>query len=139
MLCRFLKILGWLNFFYGLVLEMLKNFGIFYEFKDFFYYNKFLWIVSLITLGSPTSHYWLCVVIISFFLNSTSGRPIYTFLNWDVVISVHLYITSIFWQSPLSGHSYLMRQLHYHWYCCFICVIFLLCPFIIWDLFWVQL
>ena len=32
----FLKILGQLNLFHGLVLEMLKNSKIFYELKDFF-------------------------------------------------------------------------------------------------------
>ena len=80
----------------------------------------------------------LDVVLVSLLFRLTVCKAKIHFLGWNVVNAVHLYITSIP-QSPLSGNSVLMWQLNSNWWFRFICVTFLLCPLIIWDIFWVQL
>ena len=72
---------------------------------------------------------WFAVAIISLLLKLT-------FLGRDIVNAVQLYITSSFWQAPLH-HLVLTRQFSAIWWFRFVC--FLQCPFIVCDIFWVQL
>ena len=47
--------------------------------------------------------------VFAFYTHPLQGQDTH-FLAWNVVNAVHLHITSAFRQSPLSGHSVLMRQ-----------------------------
>ena len=77
------------------------------------------------------------VIMPLFFELSFSQSKIYFFELQ--VVAVHLYITLSFLQSPLRGQSVLTLQLHSRVSCVSFWTIFLLCPLIICDMFWVQL
>ena len=103
----------------------------------FFYYSPYMtWKGSTVCIKFAFKRFDM-VIIPLFFKFSFSQSKICFFESH--VVAVHMYITHFFLQSPLRWQSVVTLQFQSRVSCASFWTIFLLCPLIICDKFWVQL